>query len=37
MNQYCEEIEQKLAMKEYETNGLKDKIGYLEEQLHLKS
>jgi predicted nucleic acid-binding Zn-ribbon protein len=37
MNHYCAEIEQKLSMKEYEINGLKDKNGYLEEQLHIKS
>lgn len=24
-------------MKEYEINGLKDKLGYLEEQLHIKN
>jgi Fe-S-cluster containining protein len=37
MSHYCTEIEQKLSMKEYEINGLKDKLGYLEEQLHLKN
>jgi Fe-S-cluster containining protein len=29
MSHYCAEIEQKLSMKEYEINGLKDKNGYL--------
>lgn len=37
MTQYCNELEQKLSMKEYEINGLKDKVAYLEEQLHLKN
>ena len=36
MNLYCTEIEQKLSMKEYQTNGLKDKLEYMEEQLHMK-
>jgi Fe-S-cluster containining protein len=31
MSHYCTEIEQKLSMKEYEINGLRDKVGFLEE------
>lgn len=37
MSHYCSEIEQKLSMKEYEINGLKDKVGFLEEELHMKN
>ena len=37
MNLYVNECEQKLSMKEYEKNGLSDKIQYLEEELHKKN
>ena len=36
MTLYCNEVQQKLSMKQYEINGLNDKLGYMEEQLHIK-
>lgn len=36
MTLYCNELQQKLSMKDYEINGLNDKLGYMEEQLHIK-
>lgn len=36
MTLYCNEIEQKLSMKEYEINGMKDKMQFMEEELHQK-
>ena len=36
MTLYCNELQQKLSMKDYEINGLNDKLAYLEEQLQLK-
>lgn len=37
MTLYCGQLEQKLSLKEYEINGLNDKIAYLKEQLQLKN
>jgi hypothetical protein len=37
MTLYYGEVEQKLSLKEYEINGMRDKIDYLKEQLQLKN
>ena len=36
MSIYCNEVEHNLQLKEYEINGIKDQVGYLEGQIHAK-